>query len=257
MRPALPVGEVLIDEPKVGFVNESRRLKGVIGPFVSKFNIDPTIAPTSIVGFNYYYFGSEGEGSRLRAIALTHEFSERLYAGVEAIRRDIDIPTTISAPTAIADAPIDINRNETMTRGYVYWTPTSQLGLSVEYLDDEYDNEGFAFGDNYAFLDTARVPVTLSLFKGPRLSTRVRATYVSQSGSFIPADITQNELYVASDRFWVADLELGYRLPNRRGTLALIVANALDEQFHFQDVDPENPRIMPERVASLRFTVAY
>jgi hypothetical protein len=41
-----------------------------------------------------------------------------------------------------------------------------------------------------------------------------------------------------------------------RGVLSFNVDNAFDEDFHFQDVDPENPSIMPERMAYLRFTLA-
>jgi hypothetical protein len=35
------------------------------------------------------------------------------------------------------------------------------------------------------------------------------------------------------------------------------VDNLFDERFRFQDIDPENPSIMPERMAYLRFTVAF
>ena len=58
-------------------------------------------------------------------------------------------------------------------------------------------------------------------------------------------------------RFWVMDAFVGYRLPNRRGLLSLNADNLLDERFQFQDVDPTNPSLFPERLISFRFTVAF
>jgi outer membrane receptor for monomeric catechols len=59
------------------------------------------------------------------------------------------------------------------------------------------------------------------------------------------------------DRFWVLDAFVGYRLANRRGLLSLNADNLLDEQFQFQDVDPTNPSLFPERLVSFRFTLAF
>ena len=59
------------------------------------------------------------------------------------------------------------------------------------------------------------------------------------------------------DRFWVLDAFVGYRLPNRRGLLSLTADNLLDESFQFQDVDPTNPSLFPERLISFRFTLAF
>ncbi len=64
-------------------------------------------------------------------------------------------------------------------------------------------------------------------------------------------------LEAGEDDFWIVDLSLGYRLPNRRGVLSLNVDNLLDEEFRFQDLDPENPSIMPERMAYFRFTLSF
>jgi hypothetical protein len=53
------------------------------------------------------------------------------------------------------------------------------------------------------------------------------------------------------------DAFVGYRLPNRRGLLSLTADNLLDETFQFQDVDPTNPSLFPERLISFRFTLAF
>ena len=57
------------------------------------------------------------------------------------------------------------------------------------------------------------------------------------------------------DNFWIVDVSLGYRLPKRYGIVSLGVLNLLDEEFKFQDTDPAQPLIPPERTALLRFTL--
>ena len=69
---------------------------------------------------------------------------------------------------------------------------------------------------------------------------------------FEPAALAPGE-----DRFWVVDAFVGYRLAKRRGLLSLNADNLLDEDFHFQDIDPTNPSLFPERLISLRFTLAF
>jgi hypothetical protein len=60
-----------------------------------------------------------------------------------------------------------------------------------------------------------------------------------------------------SDRFWIVDATMGFRLPSRRGTVELSVRNLFDTEFRFQDIDPENPRIFPERFVALRFSLSH
>ncbi len=60
-----------------------------------------------------------------------------------------------------------------------------------------------------------------------------------------------------SDRFWVVDAALGYRLPKRYGMVAVEVKNLFDEEFQFQDTDAANPSIYPERLALVRVTLSF
>jgi outer membrane receptor protein involved in Fe transport len=87
----------------------------------------------------------------------------------------------------------------------------------------------------------------------------LRATGVHQEGIFATAPTVPgpDQYEPGEDRFWVVDTTLGFRLPNRRGSVSLGVNNLLDEEFAFQDIDPENPSIMPERMGYVRFTVAF
>src|SRR5690606_27478136 len=60
-------------------------------PFVSKHNIQPTLEPTHIVGFNQQYFGADGEVARRYGVALDHAFSDTLFGGLEFSKRDVEM----------------------------------------------------------------------------------------------------------------------------------------------------------------------
>lgn len=57
--------------------------------------------------------------------------------------------------------------------------------------------------------------------------------------------------------FWVFDAFLGYRLPNRWGAFTIGAKNLFDQSFRFQDTDPENPSITPERFVYMRLTLNF
>lgn len=59
------------------------------------------------------------------------------------------------------------------------------------------------------------------------------------------------------DQFWVVDASLGYRLPKRWGIIEIEAKNLLDEEFKFQDTDPSNPEIFPERLILVKLTLAF
>jgi outer membrane receptor protein involved in Fe transport len=98
----------------------------------------------------------------------------------------------------------------------------------------------------------------MNFFHSYGLSTGIKATYVDQNGNFSPMTFgTPDTAEQGGDNFVLYDLSLNYRLPQRHGSVSLNVDNIFDESFRFQDMDPENPSIVPERMISLRFTVSY
>jgi hypothetical protein len=112
----------------------------------------------------------------------------------------------------------------------------------------------------YSHLNTERLPLEVRYFARGGMTTGLRASHVSQEGFFeVPAllPLDPPTLAPGQDRFWVVDAFVGYRLPNRRGLLSLNADNLLDEPFQFQDIDPTNPSLFPERLVSLRFTLAF
>jgi hypothetical protein len=55
----------------------------------------------------------------------------------------------------------------------------------------------------------------------------------------------------------ILDAAVKYRLPRRAGVIVVSAENLTDENFRFQDVDPENPDIIPERLISAKVTLAF
>jgi outer membrane receptor for monomeric catechols len=129
----------------------------------------------------------------------------------------------------------------------LYWTPADWLAVSTEY---RYVREDSSPGPE---VTTHSVPVELRFFHPSGIFAGARATFVDQSGRF---EINDN-LRSDSDQFWVADAALGYRLPNRWGLTALEVSNLFDRHFHFQDVDPSSPTILPERTILGRLILRF
>jgi hypothetical protein len=130
------------------------------------------------------------------------------------------------------------------------------VALSAEYqyekLERDEDNVG---PELFLELKTHRVPVAIKFFHPNGLSAQLQATYVDQKGDFgdpLGAGVEQGE-----DDFWVVDGSLSYRLPKRLGLLSLEARNLFDEKLNFQDTDPSNPSIYPERFIFARITFAF
>jgi outer membrane receptor protein involved in Fe transport len=152
------------------------------------------------------------------------------------------------------DPLTEIALSEREQHAYLYWTPTERISFSTRYEHGRFSSEPIAlFG--YSEMTIRRLPLEMRYFARGGLTLGARATYVEQEGLFLaPAS---PDLAPGEDRFTVLDAFIGYRLPNRRGLLSLNADNVLDERFQFQDIDPTNPSIMPERLVSFRFTLAF
>jgi tetratricopeptide (TPR) repeat protein len=252
--------------PKLGFtwmmtpqtVVRGAAFKTLNGPVISKQIIQPSLEPTQVAGFNQFFFGPEGDETAQFGMAVDHRVSTTLHLGAEISRRDINSPTFIftdpMSEPVLADQPID----ESLLRAYLYWAPNSRIAIGATLENEDVDNHGEALAAEFTKLETIRLPMTLSYFSPSGFSAGLTATPVHQQGLFwnnmLPPDAPP---IPGEDEFWVFDLSIGYRLPNRRGLVELTARNLFDEEFQFQDTDPETPRIFPERFVGLRFTLAY
>jgi tetratricopeptide (TPR) repeat protein len=229
--------------------------KTLHGPVVSKQIIQPSLEPTQVNGFNQFFYGSEGDVARRVGLAVDHFVSADMYVGAEISRREIETPVVLfagpqSPATTFVEQPID----ESLLRSYLYWTPHPRVALSATFERERIDNNGEVLAEGFSLLRTERLPMSAKYFSPSGFSAGFTATPVDQRGVFGGPGTPPSD---DGERFWVFDLSLGYRLPNRHGFVELTALNLADEHFRYQDTDPETPRILPFRFVGLRFTVSY
>jgi tetratricopeptide (TPR) repeat protein len=214
-----------------------------------------TVEPTQVAGFNQFFDDVDGTDAWRYGIGIDQKLGSRAAIGAEFSARELTFPfLDITDPEA--PRTDRATWRERLGRAYVYWAPHPWFALTAEYLYEYFDRESeFVGPDGFIELRTHRVPLGVSFFHPSGLTARIWVTYVDQEGRF--ENLVEGGVSKGHDRFWVADASLGYRLPRRLGILTLEARNLLDERFHFQDTDPTNPVVAPERYVLLRFTVAY
>jgi tetratricopeptide (TPR) repeat protein len=212
---------------------------------------DQTVEPTQVAGFNQFFDDPNGTESWRYGIGIDQKFSAVVYGGMEFSRREMDVPFLNLTSLELGRADWE----EDLGRAYLYWTPRSWLALSSEYQYERFRRPARALGvEGIAKAHMHRVPLGISFFHPSGFRARLRATYLDQRGRF--EDVT-GAIVPGDDRFWVADAAIGYRLPKRWGLLTIGVRNLFNHSFRFQDTDPSNPTIWPERWIFARFTVSF
>lgn len=239
--------------PKVGVTWKpfpDTTLRGaVFRTLYRRLHLKQTIEPTQVAGFNQFFDYPGGTRSWRYGAGVDQNFSKNIYGGVEFSGSEIDIPYAASGQIRGSDW------KEQLGRAYLYWTPHQWLALSAEYQFERFDRTPeFSGEDDLVEIKTHRWPLGINFFHPLGFSSRLKITYIDQDGEFgnsltgvVPGD----------DRFWVVDASIGYRLPGRWGLVTLEARNLFGEEFMFQDTDPANPRIYPERLIFGKFTVAF
>ncbi|UCG07810.1 MAG: TonB-dependent receptor, partial [Desulfobacterales bacterium] len=214
-----------------------------------------TIEPTQVAGFNQFFDDAEGVDAWRYGIAADQKFSSRLNGGVELSMRDLEVPFEDFSPPLFLSEVKEADWEEWLFRAYLYWTPQRWFALSAEYQYEDLERDSEFVGDGlFTDLKTHRVPLGIGFFHPTGIIARLNATYVYQDGNFgDPFSGVESD----DDRFWVMDATMSYRLPNRYGLISLEAKNLFDEAFKFQDTDPSNPRIIPERMIFGRITLSF
>ena len=213
---------------------------------------DQTVEPTQVAGFNQFFDDTRGTESWHYGIAIDQNFSRAVYGGVEYSQRDLKVPIR---DVSIGGLIRETDREEQLGRAYLYWTLNPWVALSAEYQFEQFDRQADASGaENIVELETHRFPLGINFFHPMGFSARLKTTYIDQKGEFGNSRIG---VVPGDDQFWVVDASIGYRLPKRWGLITLEGRNLFNEEFKFQDTDPANPRVYPERYFFARFTLAF
>jgi Tfp pilus assembly protein PilF len=229
-------------------------------------NVQPTLEPAQLSGFTQLLVAGTADEADVRGIGVDHELSGQLSVGWQAELRDLDrVVLNLFAPGPYAQY---VTLHERAQQAYLYWTPLDRVSISARYERGRYRSDSDPlFG--YTQMELARMPLELRYFARGGLTAGLRAARIAQNGVFqVPSPAPPPgsapppvplgpSLAPGADRFWIFDAFVGYRLPRRRGLLSLNADNLLDERFQFQDIDPTNTSLIPERMLSARFTLAF
>ncbi len=223
----------------------------------SRSNPQPRLEPVEVAGFSQLLVGGVADHSTIRGLAVDHTLSKRLFAGWEASHRDSG--TKIFYPGETPEFH-DVALRQRTQQAYVYWTPNDRLGFSAKLEHARYSSTLPPNGIplfNYSDLTIERLPIELRYFSPTGLMLGFRTSHIRDHGTFVMRTPVPDTLEPGADRFWLLDAFVGYRLPNRRGLLSLNADNLLNRRFRFQDVDPEDTSLVPERLISFRFTLSF
>lgn len=218
-------------------------LKNIKRPFAAK----ETLEPTHIAGLNQFFDDPDGSETQRYGVAADVAFSNNLIGGVELSWRNVDSPSITVGTGAVTIE----ERDEIFHRAYLNWTPAHHLAISLEGFFEEFDNPDSAPN----LLTTYRYPIGITYHLPFGLYARAMGTYVDQ-------ELNNTEEEERKDSFWNVDTSIGYRLPNRLGTIALGVKNVFDEKFSFQDFnfftdEPLTPFYTPKRMVFGQVTLSF
>jgi hypothetical protein len=204
-----------------------------------------------VAGFNQFFDDSEATKTWRYGVGIDHSFCRPLHIGAEFSKRDLDVPIRDLTTSKVRET----NRDEYFGRAYLFWTPLEYLALSGEYQFEKFDRNPDAPGEEAIVdLKTHRVPLGVRFFHPVGFIAKCKGTYVNQDGDFGNSRVGVES---DDDQFWVFDASIGYRLPQRFGLIELEVKNMFDENFKFQDTDPANPTILPDRMFLGRMTLSF
>lgn len=218
-------------------------------------NAQPRLEPVQVAGFTQLLFGGTADRATVQGVAIEQEMSPNVFVGYQADSRATDRP--------VADGLGNtgfVALSERVHEAYLYWLPLDELSITARYEHGRYGSEPIPLL-GYSHMKTERLPVEIRYFARKGITVGGRLSRVEQSGEFqtgvAPTPFGPPPFGFGEDRFFIVDAFVGYRLPNRHGLLSLAADNLLDETFQFQDVDPTNPSLFPERLISFKFTLAF
>ncbi|MCU7840077.1 MAG: TonB-dependent receptor [Candidatus Thiodiazotropha sp. (ex Troendleina suluensis)] len=208
-----------------------------------------SLMPTEVAGFNQIYDDYLSTEAKRYAFGIDQHIGQGLDAGLEFSKRDLStIPDTLTT--------VEEDQHELSHKGYLYWQIDSHFKLSSEISYETFEREfidGVGDLDRPASLDTTSFKLSGGYFHSNGFFADLAAIHVNQ-------EIEQVQFTTGtttdSDSFWVANAELGYRLPKRLGLLNLQIKNLFDQTFDYQSIlpgtgTPENSPYYPERTVYL------
>ena len=212
-----------------------------------------TIEPTFVAGFNQFIGNYEASACWLYGAGIDHTFTKDLHGGMDFFHRDRDV-FYVGLGLSDDDPVEEDEWHEDTGAAYLYWTPYRWAAFGLEYYYEHFSRDRFGDIQHSRELTSHRLTPKISFFHNSGLTAEIKANFVDQKGDF---GTIYDGFVEDKDQFWVFDFSLSYRLPKRYGIFKLEMKNIFDEQFQFVDIDPTNPRFLPEQQIIGSLTVAF
>lgn len=211
-----------------------------------------TIEPTQVAGFNQIFEDAKAARTKTwrEGVGLDQKFTDTLFGGIEFSRRDIDWPYFGGSPPSSLTASWEDN----IVRTYLYWAFCTRLTASLEFQYENLDR-GEGTIDYFDKITTYRVPFGFNFFHPSGFFAKMRPTFIHQEGHF--SSLLSDRFSSQQDTFVYLDASVGWLLPRRWGIVSLEARNLFDQSFRFEDTDPSNPTVSPQRFIFLRYTLAF
>ena len=219
----------------------------------SKQNAQPRLEPVQVAGFSQFLFASNGDEATVYGLGLDTRLSKTMFAGVELMQRNVDNQAVRVDDAGQLYLALTL-ATEDLGRAYFYWAPLRTITFSAQYEMDHFVADALS-AYQFTEMRLRRLPLEVRYFGSTGLTAGLRASHYHQEGVF-PSS-TGPAFAPGEDDFWVTDAMFGYRFPKRRGVLSFNVDNLFDKHFRYQDIDPDNPTVTPDRFAYFRFTLSF
>jgi outer membrane receptor protein involved in Fe transport len=190
-----------------------------------------TLEPTQVAGFNQLFDEANATKSSRYGFGVDWQVTPDLAIGGEMTWRDIEEPFV----DADQDKVVEDDANEQLHQVYLYWTPFDELAFRAGFAYDKYEKESDDFSARIGNQDpleveTISVPVGLTYFHSSGFFAAAGATFVDQAVDRLSQFDNQGQ-----DSFFIVDVGIGYRFPDRLGIASFQVQNLLDEGMEYQD----------------------
>ncbi len=202
-----------------------------------------TLEPTQMVGFNQFFRDPGGTESFNYGLGVDQKITGNFFAGLSVLRRDLTIPEPSCAMPnpfagcAFQTATVIEERfsDDWLASIYVNGTAGKRVALSLEYSYEERDFDFTQRSNNSLFEDyveTHRLRPQLRFFLPMGLFASIRGSHFDQHVDQFD-DLTSPLRSPITADFWIGDLEVGFRLPKRWGSVSLRMLNFSDREFDF------------------------
>lgn len=208
-----------------------------------------TLEPTTVAGFNQFYDDQVGSLATQKSFAIDYRISPSLVIGLEATKRELDVPIVNSGTVTYHDF-----RDDTGV-AYAYWIVNDAVVVNISALYENLVRGSFTGNLLFENVKTRKYPLAVNVFHNDTTSSRFLATYIQQEGIFV--DQASKNGIPGKDSFWHLDYALNYRLQGRRGLFSLGVKNLLDEQFFYEETDRNMPTVAPDRTVFMNINLSF